>query len=233
MLIHGFKDAVDAARVMEYLGKNRLEELLAYVPVQSGDVVFVPAGTVHAIMKGIVLAEIQENSDITYRLYDWGRTGKGRDLHIAQSLQVSELKSEASHKIPRLTIHHPGFDQHYLIACHYFLLELDDIQSPIRHLSTGDRFQIVSILQGAVEIITGESSVTAKQGQTLILPAQMGAFDITPSTTLCQILRAYIPDLRQDVIEPLFREGHTPTDIARLGGVTPEHNDLLPLLPRP
>ena len=233
MLIHGFKDTVDAARVMEYLGKNQLQALLAHVPVQSGDVVFVPAGTVHAIMKGIVLAEIQENSDITYRLYDWGRTGKGRDLHIAQSLQVSELTPVAHHKIPRLTIHHAEYDQHYLVACRYFSLELYDLHSPIHNWSTGDRFQIVSILRGAVEITTGASSVAAKQGQTVLLPAQLGAFDIAPIAPACQILRAYTPDLRHDVIEPLFRAGHALADIARLGGATPEHNDLLPLLSRP
>jgi len=232
-LIHGFKEPVDAARVTEYLGKNRLQDLLARVPVQSGDVVFVPAGTVHAIMKGIVLAEIQENSDITYRLYDWGRTGKGRDLHIAQSMQVAELDRITDHKIPRVTIQHAEFDQHFLVACRYFSLELFDIRAPIHDLATNDSFQIISILQGAAEISFGtsrEARGTAQQGQTMLLPARLGTFGIVPTTTPCQILRAYIPDLRADVIEPLKLAGHSPSAIARLGGTSPEHNDLARLL---
>lgn len=229
-LIHGFKEPVDAVRVTEYLGKNRLQDLLAHVPVQSGDVVFVPAGTVHAIMKGIVLAEIQENSDITYRLYDWGRVGKGRDLHIAQSMQVAELEHVTNHKIPRLTIHHPEFDHHFLVACRYFSLELFDARAPIRNLAIHDRFQIVSILQGAVEISFGASRVATRQGQTMLLPARLDDFGIVPITTPCQILRAYIPDLRADVIEPLKRAGHSPNTIARLGGASLEHNDLARLL---
>ena len=154
-------------------------------------------------------------------------------MHIAQSMQVAELTPVAQHKIPRLTIHRAEFDRHYLVACRYFSLELDDLRSPMRNGSTGDRFQIVSILQGAVEITTNATSVTAKQGQTLVLPARLGAFDITPTTPACQILRAYIPNLLHDVIEPLFRAGHALADIARLGGATPEHNDLLSLLPSP
>ena len=229
-LIHGFKDIVDAARVTEYLQRNRLQDLLAYIPVQSGDVVFVPAGTVHAIMKGIVLAEIQENSDITYRLYDWGRVGKGRDLHIDQSLQVAELTPIVDHKIARVTIQHAEFDQHYLVACRYFSLELYDVRSRICNLQTGDRFQIVSILQGAADIIDGEASLSAKQGQTIFLPASIGTFDIAPSSQPCQILRTYVPNLSTDVIEPARRAGYAPSAIARLGGSISEHNDLIPLL---
>lgn len=229
-LIHGFKEPVAAARVAEYLDKQRLPALLAYVPVQSGDVVFVPAGTVHAITKGIVLAEIQENSDLTYRLYDWGRVGKERDLHIAQALQVADLEQAGEHTIPRLTLQHATFDQHFLVACRYFSLELYDAHAPLRALSTQDRFQIFSILQGAAEIIYGASRVAAPQGQTLLIPAQLGAFDIVPLTPRCQILRAHVPHLQADVIDPLQRAGYRPPAIRRLGGAAPRHNDLAALL---
>jgi mannose-6-phosphate isomerase len=228
-LIHGFKENVDAARVTAYLDRNRLPDLLATVPVQSGDVVFVPAGTVHAIGKGIVLAEIQENSDVTYRLYDWGRGDKGRALHIEQALKVANFARATEHKIPRLTVHHAEFDQHYLVACRYFALELLDVRAPTPDLALGDKFNIVSIIGGAAEIASGRSSVAARQGQTLLLPARLGTFGIAPAPS-CKILRAYTPDLRSDVIEPLLRAGYRATDIARLGGAPPQHNDLLPLL---
>lgn len=219
-LIHGFKNNVDAENVREHLRQNRLGDLLAYVPVQSGDVVFVPAGTVHAILKGIVLAEIQENSDITYRLYDWGRTAAERPLHIAQSMRVANFNRVADHKIPTLTIRSTDFDRHFLVACRYFSFELLDVRAPIR-LATNNRFQILSIIHGAGRI----DKVEARLGQTLLVPAAVGEYSIEPMPT-SKILRAYIPDLRRDVIAPLLRAGIPVAEIVRLGGASP-HNDLL------
>lgn len=223
-LIHGFKDVVDPAHVRAYLDQNRLQELLAYVPVRTGDVIFVPAGTVHAIQRGIVLAEIQENSDITYRLYDWGRVNKTRQLHVDESLQVSNFTPSLSHTIPSLTIHHSGYDQHFLVACQYFVFERLDVRAAIR-ISSQHRFQILSMVQGAARI----NDVDAPLGQTLLIPAQLETFEITPIAP-CQILRAYVPDLRHAVIEPLKRAGYRPAEIARLGGDLSATNALLPWL---
>jgi mannose-6-phosphate isomerase len=215
-LVHGFKDDVDAARVRDALAANRLQDLLASVPVQRGDVVFVPAGTVHAIMRGIVLAEIQENSDITYRLYDWGRESAQRPLHIAQSLRVLNFARQRDHKIPSLMIRRDVSDHHFLVACKYFSLELLDIRAPIEQIALNDKFNIVSVIEGAAEIGSEQSRVVASRGQTLVLPARLGAFSIAPQRTPCQLLRMYVPDLHADVIEPLTRAGHRAADIARL-----------------
>ncbi len=217
-LIHGFKEELDAARVQTLLAANKLQDALASVPVQRGDVVFVPAGTVHAIMKGIVLAEIQENSDITYRLYDWGRGNANRPLHIAQSLQVLNFKHQNDHKISSLTIHHAEFDHHYLVACKYFSLELLDVRAPIEWIALNDKLNIVSLIEGAAEIVSESARVAAKRGQTILLPARLGVFGIAPLATPCKLLRMYVPDLRPDVIEPLTRAGHRAADIARLIG---------------
>ena len=215
-LIHGFKEDVDAARVRALLGANKLQDALAYVPVQPGDVVFVPAGTVHAIMKGIVLAEIQENSDITYRLHDWGRESASRPLHIAQSLQVLNIKRQHDHQIPPLTIQRGAFDHHYLGACRYFSLERLDIRAPTEPIELNDRFNIVSLIAGAAEIVCRSARAAITRGQTFLLPARLGAFGITPRTILCQLLRMYVPDLRADVIGPLARAGHRAKDIEGL-----------------
>ncbi|MEW5720887.1 MAG: type I phosphomannose isomerase catalytic subunit, partial [Chloroflexota bacterium] len=215
-LIHGFKDDLDAARVRALLAANKLQDALAYVPVQRGDVVFVPAGTVHAIMQGIVLAEIQENSDITYRLYDWGRESANRPLHVAQSLRVLNFARQIDHKIPSLTIRREAFDQRYLVACKYFSLELLDVRAPIERIELNDKFNIVSIIEGAAEIGSAKSRVVASRGQTILLPARLGAFGIAPQATPCQLLRMYVPDLRADVTQPLTRAGHHASDIARV-----------------
>ncbi len=215
-LIHGFKGDVDAARAQSLLAENKLQDVLAYVPVQRGDVVFVPAGTVHAIMKGIVLAEIQENSDITYRLYDWGRASAQRPLHVAQSLRVLNFARETDHKIPSLVVRRDNFDHHFLVACKYFSLELLDVRAPIERIALNDKFNIVSIIEGAAEISSAKSRVVAARGRTILLPARLDAFGIAPQKTPCQLLRMYVPDLRADVIEPLTRAGHRAAEIARL-----------------
>lgn len=221
-LIHGFKEDVDAARVQSLLATNKLQDALAYVPVQRGDVIFVPAGTVHAIMKGIVLAEIQENSDITYRLDDWGRESASRPLHIAQSLRVLNFTRQRDHKVPPLVIRRDAFDHHFLVACKYFSLELLDIRAPIERIALNDKFNIVSVIEGAAEIGSETSRVVVSRGQTLVLPARRGAFGIAPRQTPCQLLRMYVPDLRADVIEPLTRAGHRAEDVARLAIADPK-----------
>ncbi len=221
-LIHGFARDVDAGRVTEHLHKNRLSDLLAHVSVQSGDVILVPAGTVHAIMRGIVLAEIQQNSDTTYRLYDWGRTS--RELHIAQSLRVARFARQDEHKIPGLTIHRPEFDQRFLVACRYFSFELWSVKKSIGRIALDDRFDILSVIDGTAMI----DDVAAQRGQTIFLPASLEHFSIVPTSPSCKILRAYVPDLRVHVIEPLRRAGLRDDEIVRLGGA-PQANDLLNL----
>jgi len=225
-LIHGFKIDTDAKSVRGLLAEDKLQVALSYVPVASGDVVFVPAGTVHAITRGIVLAEIQENSDITYRLYDWGRVGKGRDLHVEKSLRVANLKATSEHKIQRL-IHRDECDQHFLVACKYFSYELLDIRAATK--LEFDKFKIASFISGAADISYGSGSpqtIRAMRGETFILPARLGRVDIAPSETPCQVLIAYVPDLRADVIAPLTRAGYRAEEILRLGGAEPRENDL-------
>lgn len=231
-LILGFQRAVESEEVVAALKHKNLIDLLASVSVQRGDVVFVPAGTVHAIGKGIVLAEIQENSDITYRLYDWDRQGKGRELHIDQSLRVFSGRRVEAPKIPPLVLHHAQFDERFLVACRYFALTLCAIDERADGLTTNGKFQIVSIIAGAADIRFGPgfaSRVSAGQGQTLVLPARLGAYTVQ-STQPCQMLRAFVPDLKTEIVDPLLKAGYSAAAVARLGGSSSDHNDLAPLL---
>ena len=229
-LILGFNREVTPDEIATSIKNNTLVNLLASVPVQRGDVLFVPAGTVHAIGKGVVLAEIQENSDITYRLYDWGREAKGRELHIAQSLKVLDYAALAEQRMPPLVVHHPRFDQHYLVACRYFVLELLHMRQPTPALALNGKFQIFTIIGGDAEISYGDGlKIAARQGQTFLLPAQLGSYGIVPRAE-CRVLRGYVPDLKADVVVPLIRAGYDKASIERLGGPVPKHNDLASVL---
>ena len=231
-LILGFKREVKSEEVAAGLSNKNLVDLLSFVPVQRGDVVFVPAGTVHAIGKGIVLAEIQENSDITYRLYDWDRQDAGRELHIDQSLRVFAGDRIEQPKIPSLVLHHQQFYERFLVACRYFALTLSVIDHRSEELTTNGKFQILSVIDGMANILFGSglaSSVSAEQGQTIVLPARLGAYAISPVTT-CKVLRAFVPNLKEDVVYPLARAGYDVAAIAQLGGAIANHNDLANLL---
>ena len=227
-LVFGFKRDAQPADVAAAIRNKTLVDLLAFVPVQRGDVVFVPAGTVHAIGKGIVLAEIQESSDITYRFYDWDRKEKERALHIDQSLRVFSGKRIVQPKVPSVVLRHERFDERFLVACRYFALTLSEFDGRVDGFSTDGKFQILSVIGGAADILFGPgfaSRVQAGQGQTVVLPARLGAYAISPPKT-CKMLRAFVPDLRADVVAPLLRAGYDSVTIARLGGAIAEHNDL-------
>jgi mannose-6-phosphate isomerase len=226
-LILGFKENVTREQVQLALAKNSLQELLCYVPVTSGDVVFVPAGTVHAITRGIVLAEIQENSDLTYRLYDWGREGKGRDLHIEPALEVARLDAMSEHKVPRLTVAHETYDHHFLAASKYFSFEMLDLGTRTRFDFA--KFKIVSFISGAADILHGvslENSIRAARGETFILPAGLETVDLVAIERPCRALIAYVPDLFVDVIVPLQRAGFRDKEIIQLGGAQISQNDI-------
>ncbi|CAG0995332.1 mannose-6-phosphate isomerase [Anaerolineae bacterium] len=228
-LVYGFNRDYDRAQITALIRENKMVDALAFVPVQSGDVIFVPAGTVHAIGKGIVLAEIQQNSDTTYRFYDWDRVDKDRALHIEQSLNVAEFARIANPKIPPLTIQHDHFDQQFLVACRYFAFESLTLRGRTAPLATNARFRIVTVIEGEAAIHFDDQIIAAKRGQTFLLPALLGDYALAPITTQSKLLCTYVPDLRRDVIEPLRRANYRDDEIARLGGSISSHNDLQPL----
>ncbi|MBI5876761.1 MAG: class I mannose-6-phosphate isomerase [Chloroflexi bacterium] len=233
-LVHGFRRDVDEAMVRNALARGTLTDLLAFVPVQAGDVLFVPAGLVHAIGKGIVLAEIQQNSDTTYRFYDWDRrdsAGRPRDLHVEQSLRVSDLSALPAHMVPALTVERDGLSQAYLVACRYFAWERWRVTRDAVAPAPVCKFQIVTLLSGeALLHYGGGEPVRVPHGQTLFIPAVLPAYRIAPQTDACELLCAYVPDLAADVVAPLRAAGYTDAQIARLGGPIARQNDLLPVI---
>jgi len=244
-LIHGFRKstsaeefaaALKAGTAMRGAGAPALAELLSFVKVQSGDVVFLPAGTVHALGKGLVIAEIQQNSDLTYRLYDWGRrdaAGQPRELHVEKGLRVAEFGALHAHKVRSLVVLQPFGEQHFLVACRYFTWELLVVRQAARELPLEDTFHILAVLTGSAAITFGparEWTCEVSAGQTVLVPAALERYGIVPLAAECKLLRMYVPSLRNNVIEPLRRAGVEDARIAQLGGPVAAHNDLLPLL---
>ena len=126
-LVYGFNQDMNADRVRQALAEGTIENYLNHVPVHKNDLFYLEAGTVHGIGKGVMVAEIQESSNLTYRLYDYNRVdknGKQRDLHVEKALQVLNFHSSATPRQPlRVLKYQNGCASELLIRCKYFQVE--------------------------------------------------------------------------------------------------------------
>ena len=233
-LIMGLQPGLGKNDLENALNDGRVEEILRRVPAKAGEVHYLHAGRLHAIGPGVTLFEIQQNSDITYRFYDWGRLdaqGNPRELHRSKALQVVDL-DEPNDYMPftGLSLQRDVLNITYLAAGKNFALQKWKTNAPIENKLNGKRFEILVALSGTGSIITESSAprVALSQGRAVILPAALGAWQLQPSGPMT-VLRAFKPDLIVDVITPLLDAGFPSDQIARLAGPG-SSNDLKPLL---
>jgi len=145
-------------------------DVLNKVPVKVGDCFFIVPGTVHAIGKGIVLAEIQQNSNVTYRLYDYGRLehGKPRQLHIEKGTACATLKPPSPHRPP----------EGYLASCEYFSVMKQDVNRNYAGSAGEDSFHLLLVLAGNGTITCGGEQMKCTKGDTLFVAAGAGEYKI-------------------------------------------------------
>jgi mannose-6-phosphate isomerase len=190
-IVHGLGDGVDRDaffRRMVSLGGKALpraevETHFGWRAVRPGQVIFVPAGTIHAVGRGITLLEVQQTSDVTYRIYDWGRSessGARRELHLAEARAVA---SPGPVPCPFATLHvpaSPGATE--LIGCEHFRMELVALGPGLPHLDAttgGATFHVLAGLEGsAVCSSAGHDPVTLRPGAFALLPAALGDYTL-------------------------------------------------------
>jgi mannose-6-phosphate isomerase len=160
------------------------------IPVQKGDVYFVKSGLVHAIDEGVVIAEIQQNSDTTYRVYDYNR---GRELHIDKALDVVDL-SLRGEKSQGLKLQQEGFSKTYYCLCEHFALELYEVAESFKECSDSERFYIFTAVEGEGEILSKDNIVTIKKGDSILIPAALGKYEIRGTVKL---LKSYVPNMEK------------------------------------
>lgn len=198
-LIYGLQSGVTPESFRESLENGTLESCLHQLPVSPGDSVFIPAGSVHAIMDGIVLAEIQQNSDTTYRVYDWNRIGadgKPRPLHIDKAIDVINFEQvEPGPYSPELITENNNYQQEFITRCPYFNVErltLNEGEHTFSGTCDGSTFEIWGLIEGQGLVAWNEEQLPLKAVRFVLLPAKLGDFRlevIGPAT----LLRAYIP----------------------------------------
>jgi mannose-6-phosphate isomerase len=202
-IVHGFKVATSRAAVQQAIEQNRLESLLHEEIVFPGDVIFVPAGTVHAIGGGIMLYELQEYSNLTYRMYDYGRltaSGASRELHIERSLDVAHYDASPTVKVQAVPlVHDAHYNERCLVACPYFVMrEVSLASNGYMKNETAESCVILTSLNADMLIRYGdtlEQAETLTRGETMVLPAALGAYCIEGVGTF---LRSYVPALDDD-----------------------------------
>lgn len=197
-VLHGVVRAVTRDEVAAAVRSETIVDLLHRQPVGAGDVLYNAPGVIHALGPGIVLFELQQASDITYRLYDWGRGGKaGRALHVDQALAVATLAPETRHVIaPPAAADDRGGRRRPLFACPAFALEAVDLDSATGDDTEGWSFHVLHGLRGRVTLRPDGDDGTAlpfAAGQTALIPAACGAYRVTAEGGRAAYLKSWLP----------------------------------------
>lgn len=193
-LIYGFQHAVTEEILRKSLEAGTLSKHLQKVPVHKGDTYFVPAGTVHGIGKGILVAEIQESSNVTYRVYDYDRVdknGQKRELHFNKAVQVMDMSvaSDVKQK-PRIVKYYPGCSRELLCRCKYFETERIQVTKGFSFSVMNSSFQILMCLDGYGQVETMDAEqkpMRICKGETLFLPAGLGKCLVVGDAELLKI----------------------------------------------
>lgn len=180
----GFKQKVTPQQYMKAVEDGTLADLLQFYPVQAGDTFMIPAGVVHAIGKGVLLAEIQQPSDVTFRIFDWNRIdeeGNARELHTAEALEaihfdenVGDFRVHYEHKLNQTVplVHSPFFNTN--------LIEFD--QQVDKSFAQIDSFVIYMCLDGFLHLEYGDEHLVIRKGDVVLVPAELDHIRIVPAT---------------------------------------------------
>ena len=186
-LIYGFSHDITREQLVESLQSGKIMNHLQQIPVRKNDVFFIRPGTVHAIGKGVVVAEIQECSNVTYRLYDYDRidkNGEKRPLHIDKALDVLHLeRTPQVRQQMRLMRYQPGAAREILCRCQYFQVDRVLVTEQYRCKVESTSFQVFLVLEGKLQI--GELSV--EKGDCVFLPADCGEVTVRGKGQMLQV----------------------------------------------
>ncbi len=188
-LLYGFKDKISKEEFRRRIEDNTLLEVTNSVPVHKGDVFFIDAGTLHAIGKGILIAEIQQNSNTTYRIYDFGRLGadgKPRELHIDKAVDVTRLEPPTRSCKPQgEPQQHDGYCSTLLASCEYFTVTRMDVENSVSLNADNKSFHSLLCLEGDATVQCNGQELSMKKGESIFLPAGTGAYTVSGT---CQFL---------------------------------------------
>jgi mannose-6-phosphate isomerase len=185
-IIVGFKENSNANDYLEHLKNNTLVSILDDVKVKAGDVFFLETGTVHAIGAGLVVAEIQQTSDITYRIYDFDRKdaqGNTRELHVDLALEAINYNKVDTFKEYSKEVN----QSNTIVDCPYFTTNFLPLDGKKEIIKTGSTFTVYMCIEGSFEIEVDKNRFSYKKGDTVLVPAVMNAFILSGKASILEI----------------------------------------------
>lgn len=191
-LYYGFQKEITPEEFAARIADDTLLDVVKKVPVKKGDVFFIPSGTLHAIGPGILLAEVQQSSNVTYRIYDYGRLdtdGKPRELHVEKAKEVTDLFP--AQKVAPVPIPLTDPQDTLLSCCPYFAVVRQTVDSPRSYQADAGSFHALMCVEGSGELTCGEEKLSFPAGATVFVPANCEAFTLSGSMT---VLDVFVPD---------------------------------------
>lgn len=193
-LVCGFAHDVTAEQLREAIENGTLSKHLQKMDVHKGDMFFIPAGTIHAIGAGALIAEIQENSNVTYRVYDYDRVdknGQKRELHFEKAIEVLDMKAgDAMRRKPAIMRYYPGCSSEMLCRCKYFETERIQVTKDFTFSVWNTSFQVLLCLEGSgrIQVEDGtQEPIGFSKGDCVFLPAALGVCHVIGETTLLKV----------------------------------------------
>jgi mannose-6-phosphate isomerase len=193
----GLKDWIREDNLPSFIANNQLRECMEAIPVAAGDTVYIPAGRVHGTEGAMVLLEIQQNSDITYRLYDWDRVGPGnarRALQVDEALEVIRYHDDEERIVNPIVSKKDEVEERLLVTCDYFTVEKIKVPIFFSDRFEGDRFGVYFIASGRGELYPRgmqDEAMVFDKGDFLFLPASVGSIEVQTDTS-CEIIKTIV-----------------------------------------
>jgi mannose-6-phosphate isomerase len=216
-ILLGLKPKTSKEQFRSALAGDCLEDFFVPHAVSAEDTFYVPAGTPHTIGPGMVLCEVQEYSDVTYRVFDYSRTdaeGRRRELHIEKALEVMNFDSIEGGKTSGLPLRAQSFDRSLLAACRYFATERWKNFATIEALPDTEHFDLFVVLTGRGDFTWDGGTAKYQPGHCWFIPAGLGRFALHAKKPT-KLLRTYVPDLAA-LRSGLKQEGHSQREITKV-----------------
>ena len=213
----GLKPGVTKERLRAALMAGTAEELVQRFTPAQGEAIFLPPGTVHALGPGLVLFEAEQHSDMTYRLYDYGRRGpdgKPRPLHLEDGLRVTRPELPPQRDLPRLEFEEAYGKRRYVVASAYFGVEELTLERIATFAACPERVETLSIISGEGRVETSAGWYAYRAGDTWLIPPATPQYRLVAEKKT-RLLKFYVPDLERDFRQPLKARGVPSREIDR------------------
>ena len=217
-ILLGLKRGVSKQALRESFEKAKSRDILNAFRPRAGEAIFVPPGTVHALGPGLVLFEVEQNSDLTYRLDDYGRTGldgKPRPLHLDKGLDVTRPESPALRDLPQVQFREPYGLRRFVLCCRFFAVEELTLRKTGTFRGCPARVEILALLEGQGRLETEAGWFGYQAGNTWLVPPATAMYRLVPRVKT-RLLKFYVPDIEEDFWRPLVKRGTKAAKLKRI-----------------